>query len=54
MLTQRDSVEVAQTWFQGLNPHLDDQSPARLLREHSVEEVGASVLTAARTFAAVG
>ncbi len=54
MLIQRDSVEVAQTWFQGLNPHLDDQSPARVLREHQVAEVGASVLTAARTFAAVG
>jgi len=54
MLTQRDSVKVAQTWFQKLNPHLNDQSPAGLLREHTVDEVGASVLTAVRTFASVG
>ncbi len=54
MLSQRDSVEVVQTWFQGLNPHLDDQSPARLLRDNLVQEVGGRVLTAARAFAAVG
>jgi hypothetical protein len=54
MLTQRDSAQVAQTWFQGLNPHLADRSPARVLRENRVEEVGASVLAAARTLSAVG
>lgn len=36
MLTRRDSVQVAQTRLQGLNPYLDDQSPARMLREHTV------------------
>lgn len=54
LLTQRDTVAVAQTWFQGLNPHLEDRSPARVLRENPVSDVGAQVLAAARTFAALG
>ena len=33
LLVKRDSPETAQAWFQGLNPELGDQSPARLLRE---------------------
>ena len=28
-----DGPSVTQAWFQGLNPQLDDRSPARLLRE---------------------
>jgi hypothetical protein len=54
MITARDSKQVAQAWFQGLNPLLDDRSPARLLREGELDEVGPQVLTAARQFAAVG
>jgi hypothetical protein len=54
MLTQRDTAAVAQAWFQGLNPALGDRSPARLLREGDVEDVGARVLAAARRFAAAG
>lgn len=54
MITQRDGKDVAQAWFQGLNPLLDDRSPARLLREGDLETVGPQVLTAARQFAAVG
>lgn len=45
-----ESTQVAQAWFQGLNPHLDDRSPARLLREGDVDEVGLVVITAARAF----
>jgi hypothetical protein len=41
---------VVQAWFQGLNPHLDDRSPARLLREGDLAEVGPMVLAAARAF----
>lgn len=52
MLTQHDSPAVVQAWFQGLNPTLDDWSPARLLREGSLAETGPQVLTAAREFAA--
>jgi hypothetical protein len=50
----RDRKEVAQAWFQGLNPFLDDWSPARLLRDGDVKTDGPRVLGAARQFIAVG
>lgn len=50
MLEESDGREVTQAWFQGLNPQLDDWSPARLLREGEVEETGPQVLAAARAF----
>jgi hypothetical protein len=43
-------ARVAQAWFQGLNPQLDDGSPARLLREGDLDEVGPLVVAAARAF----
>ncbi len=52
MLHGRDSAGVVQAWFQGLNPRLEDRSPARLLREGDLEEVGPQILAAARAFAA--
>ena len=45
---------VAQTWFPGLNPLLDDRPPALLLREGDLPDVGPKVLAAARQFTAVG
>lgn len=54
LITSRDKPEVAQAWFQGLNPKLGDRSPARVLRDGELEEVGPEVLAAARAFAAVG
>jgi len=45
-----ESPQITQAWFQGLNPQLDDRSPARLLREGDVDEVGPAVITAARAF----
>jgi len=45
-----DGAEVAQAWFQGLNPQLEDRSPARLLREGELDEVGPAVIAAARAF----
>ena len=50
MIASADGPEVAQAWFQGLNPQLDDRSPARLLREGDLDEVGAQVVSAARAF----
>ena len=50
LLTEHDAARVVQAWFQGLNPHLDDRSPARLLREGELDEVGPLVLAAARAF----
>ena len=49
-----DSAAVAQAWFQGLNPQLDDRSPAHLLREGDLDEVGPAVIGAARSFLAGG
>ncbi len=49
-LRDYDSPEVVQAWFQGLNPQLNDRSPARMLREGNPEEVGPEVLAAARAF----
>jgi len=49
-LAEADSPEIAQAWFQGLNPQLDDRSPARLLREGELDEVGPAVIAAARAF----
>jgi hypothetical protein len=54
LLTVRDDDAVASAWFMGLNPELDDRSPARLLREGDLAEVGPQVLAAARSFAAHG
>jgi hypothetical protein len=45
-----DGAEVARAWFQGLNPQLADRSPARLLREGDLDEVGPEVIGAERAF----
>lgn len=54
LLNEADTPRVVQAWFQGLNPHLDDRSPALLLREGDMNEVGPLVLAAARAFQAGG
>ncbi|MDM2170988.1 hypothetical protein PP404_06315 [Mycobacteroides abscessus] len=54
LIMSRDSREVAQAWFQGLNPLLEDVSPARLLCEGDPAIEGPRVLAAARQFAGCG
>jgi hypothetical protein len=54
LIARHDDARVAQAWFQGLNPQLDDRSPARLLREGDLDEVGPLVLSAARAFVSGG
>lgn len=49
-IAEADSKETAQAWFQGLNPQLDDRSPARMLRDGALDESGPAVLAAARAF----
>lgn len=49
-LAGAESKELAQAWFQGLNPQLDDRSPAWLLREGDIDEFGPGVIAAARAF----
>lgn len=50
LLSEHDAPSVVQAWFQGLNPHLEDRSPARLLRDGDLNEVGPLALAAARAF----
>lgn len=50
MLSETESPRIAQAWMQGLNPQLDDRSPARLIREADPDEVGPAVIGAARAF----
>lgn len=54
LIAERDDPGVVQAWFQGLNPALADRSPARVLRDGDLDDVGPQVLAAARQFAAVG
>jgi len=49
-IAEVDGPDVARAWFQGLNPQLDDRSPARLLREGDIDEVGPEVIAAERAF----
>lgn len=49
-IADAESSEIAQAWFHGLNPQLDDRSPASLLRAGDPDEVGPSVIAAARAF----
>lgn len=49
-IAEVDGAEVARAWFQGLNPQLDDRSPARLLREGDIDEGGPEVIAAERAF----
>lgn len=54
LVTTHDAPAVGQAWFQGLNPRLDDRSPARVLRDGDPDTDGATVLAAAKAFAALG
>ncbi|NQX17465.1 hypothetical protein [Rathayibacter sp. VKM Ac-2857] len=52
LISEREQPRVVQAWFQGLNPQLDDVSPARLVREAELGEAGPRILAAARSFVA--
>jgi hypothetical protein len=54
MIAEVDGPGVAQAWLQGMNPLLDDDSPARRLREEPLPEVGPQLVGAARSFLASG
>lgn len=54
LIAEHDSPQIAQAWFQGLNPQLDDRSPARLLREGELHDAGPLVVSAARAFVVGG
>ena len=50
LLEPRESRVAIQAWFQGLNPGLRDQSPAKVIREGEPDRISAAVLSAARSF----
>ena len=52
ILIERENVRTVQAWFQGMNPDLDDCSPAALLRAEPVVDIGPKVTAAARMFTA--
>jgi hypothetical protein len=49
-LRERDAAVVVQAWFQGMNPFLDDQAPAKVLRESETDDSARLVLAAAKAF----
>ena len=54
-IAEVDSAAVAQTWFLGMNPLLDDCSPLLLLLcEGDLDEVEPAVIGAARAFVGDG
>ncbi|WP_156401751.1 hypothetical protein [Agromyces sp. Soil535] len=54
LLRERNEAVTVQSWFKGMNPALNDVSPARVLREGDPAEVGPNVMAAAKAFAYIG
>lgn len=51
MVFNSHDPEVARAWFHGSNPHLNDRTPAFMLRDESLEQIQAEIMAAARSFA---
>jgi hypothetical protein len=54
LLQEREGDVTIQSWFQGMNPLLEDEAPAMLLREAEIGDAIHMVTLAARHFAAEG
>ena len=52
MIAASTDHEQARAWFEGSNPMLGDDSPAHLLRDHTLEDVQHDLMAAARAYAA--
>ena len=52
MITLPNDGAVTRAWFQGSNPHLDDRSPAEMMRTMDLSEIQGPLVGAARAFAA--
>lgn len=50
LIGESEGEAVVPTWFQGMNPHLGDRSPARVLHEDPFDDAGPRVLAAANAF----
>ncbi len=54
LLRDRYDATTVQSWFKGINPALDDDAPAHVLRETDPMKGARDVITAAKSFAYVG
>lgn len=52
IMREHYSTSVVRAWFSGLNPELNDSTPAVLLRDGPLAQTGPTVLAAAREFIA--
>lgn len=51
LLRDRYDATTVQSWFKGMNPALDDDAPARVLREADPMDGARDVIAAAKSFA---
>lgn len=54
LLRERYDTSTVQSWFTGMNPALNDQAPAQLLREGDPLKDAREVIAAAKSFAYIG
>lgn len=54
MLRERYDATTVQSWFKGMNPSLDDDAPAHVLREGDPLKGGRDVIAVAEAFANIG
>ncbi|WP_336646533.1 hypothetical protein [Microbacterium sp. USHLN186] len=54
LLRERYDTSTVQSWFKGMNPALNDQAPAQLLREGDPLKDAREVIAAAKSFAYIG
>lgn len=54
LLRERYDTATVQSWFKGMNPVLNDQAPAQVLREGDPLVGAREVIAAAKSFAYIG
>ncbi|WP_109212269.1 MULTISPECIES: hypothetical protein [Microbacterium] len=54
LLRERYDPITVQSWFRGINPSLNDEAPAQLLREGDLVAGPRAVIAAAKSFAYIG
>lgn len=54
LLRERYDAITVQSWFRGINPSLNDEAPAQLLREGDLVASPRAVIAAAKSFAYIG
>lgn len=54
LIRDTETAEIAQVWFTGMNPGLDDRSPAELIRDSGLAVVRPEVIAAANAFISGG